>query len=53
MSNESSTELTQSVLPAENDVWPDSWMALFGMEHDENITNNLPLGFEDGNIRIS
>ena len=42
MSNDSSAELSHLGLPPEDNVWPDSWVALFGFEHDQDLMR-LPL----------
>ena len=36
MSNDSATDMRQPGVPMEENVWPDSWIALFGMEHDQD-----------------
>lgn len=36
MSNGSAAELTQAGMFVEDNVWPDSWIALFGLEQDQD-----------------
>lgn len=36
MSNDSAMETHQPGVAMEETVWPDSWIALFGMEHDQD-----------------
>lgn len=36
MSNDPSAELSHPGLPMEDNVWPDSWIALFGLDHDQD-----------------
>lgn len=42
MSNDSAMETRQSGVAMEETVWPDSWIALFGMEHDQDLVR-VPL----------
>lgn len=36
MSEDPSVDMSQPGLWTEDNVWPDSWIALFGLEHDQD-----------------